>query len=91
MTKAVGLIGMALVVGCAAGVVGKELIVPTAGAQALGKRFEHRCANLKWGELDDGAELRPDFGAEGWELVTFSSAMQGGTTRIFACFKRELP
>jgi hypothetical protein len=91
MSKNVWTAGVALIVGCAAGLVGKEAIVPTAGAQLHGKQFLNRCIDVKWEDISDKSHLRPDLGAKGWELVTLTSAMQRGTTRLIACFKREVP
>lgn len=82
--------GLTLIVGCGAGVVGKEILVPIAGAQVEGQQFQHQCVDLKWEDISEESELRPDLGSEGWELVSFTSAIQRGTTRIIACFKRQV-
>lgn len=94
MNKSVLVASVGLMIGCAAGVVGKEVLVPIAGAQANGTAFQHRCVELKWDDVLGDGELRPELGKDGWELATFVSAEQkgfGGTsTRIVACFKRAV-
>lgn len=69
-------------------------IIPPAGAQTAGKKFQHHCEELKWDDVLGQQELRSELGREGWELATFMTAeMKGGfgtTTRIVACFKREV-
>lgn len=94
MSKGVVITCLALFVGCAAGVVGKEVLVPIAGAQAQGKKFQHICSELKWDDVLGEKTLRQDLGDQGWELATFVSAEQkggwGNSTRIVACFKREV-
>lgn len=80
--------------GCAAGAVARDVVVPIAGAQAEGKAFQHQCHELKWEDVLDKQELMPELGKAGWELATFVSAEKKGammtTTRIVACFKREV-
>lgn len=95
--KKLSLVGLALMIGCGAGMAARDLWMPPASAQAPVKQFQHFCSELKWDEVLGEQELRPEFGREGWELVTFVSAEQkrglGGSstyTRIIACFKREL-
>lgn len=94
MNKATLLASVGLLVGCAAGAVAKDVLVPIAGAQANGAVFQHRCVDLKWDEVLADGELRPELGKAGWELATFVSAEQkgfgGGSTRIVACFKRQV-
>lgn len=90
MNKGMWIASVGLMIGCAAGVVGKEVLVQSADAQVSGVAFRHRCVDLKWDEVLSGKELRPDLGKAGWELATLTSAVQGGTMRIFACFKREV-
>lgn len=59
------------------------------------KRYEHRCTELSWEEVLGNQPLKADLGKNGWELATFVSAEKkafgGPTTRIVACFKREIP
>ena len=83
-----------LVVGCAAGAAMDDVVVPIAGAQASGKKFQAHCEELKWDEVLGQQELKPELGQAGWELATFVSAEMkngfGTTTRIVACFRREV-
>jgi hypothetical protein len=79
--------GLALMLGVAAGAVGRSALAPVAEAQAS-KRYQHYCLNLKWADVD-GKQLRPDMGKQGWELATLSIG-GSGVARIVACFKREV-
>lgn len=91
------LVGLALMIGCGAGMAARDFWRPAATAQPPAKQFQHFCTELKWDEVLGEQELRPEFGLEGWELATFVSAEQkrglgGGHTytRIIACFKRQI-
>src|SRR5690606_21808468 len=95
MKKNPVLIAIALLVGCGAGAAVHNVVMPVAGAQAHGSRFQHHCTEVKWDQVLGEQEFRPELGAAGWELVTFVSAEKkgfggSGTTRIVACFKREV-
>ena len=85
---------LCLMLGCAAGAAVRQAAVAPAGAQVQGKKFQHLCQELTWEEVLGSKDLKPDLGAQGWELATFVSAEKKGfggpTTRIVACFKREI-
>lgn len=85
---------LCLALGCAAGAAMDDVVVPIAGAQASGKQFQAHCEELKWEDVLGKQELKPDLGQQGWELATFVAAeMKGGfgtTTRIVACWRREV-
>jgi hypothetical protein len=93
MNKSV-LVALALLVGCGAGAAVHNVVMPVAGAQGQHTIFQHHCTEVKWAEVMGEKEFRPEFGGAGWELVTFVSAEKKGfggpTTRIVACFKREV-
>lgn len=82
-----------LLIGCAAGAAANHAIATPPGAQVDGKRFQHKCIELKWDDVLGVQDLAPQMGAQGWELATFVSAERKGafntTTRIVACFKRQ--
>jgi hypothetical protein len=94
MKRNVTLALVALLIGCGAGAAGHHVFVPPAGAQVAGKAFQHTCRELKWEQVLGDQELQSELGKAGWELATFVSAEEKGfggtTTRIVACFKREV-
>lgn len=80
---------IALVIGCGASAVVKDLIVPPAAAQNV-QQWEHFCAKIVWDEVSDGI-FKPEIGAEGWEMASMLATIKGGMvpkTELMACFKR---
>jgi hypothetical protein len=87
----IAVVFLALVVGCAAGLVVNEAIETPATAYT-GSTFEHRCTKILWKDIDS-ASITNDLGAQGWEMVAMSTAVKKGfteTVEVIACFKRPL-
>jgi hypothetical protein len=78
------LVGAVFLVGCAVGGASSQLVVPKASAQqaATLTKWEYNCVRADWGDF--GATSMK-FGAEGWEMVSFTQAAMNDTK---ACFKR---
>jgi hypothetical protein len=84
-----GVIAVIFVIGCAAGGVASQMVIPPVRAGTNPTRWEYLCAestsNL------NGYLAKP--GAEGWELVSVFSVEQVNETskRLAYCLKRPLP
>jgi hypothetical protein len=93
MNRTTAITFIALTLGCAVGATAQSVVLPLARGQTT-KKFQHHCQELKWDEVLDQQNLLPEYGDAGWELATFVSAEKKGafntTTRIVACFKREV-
>lgn len=91
----IALVVGALLFGCGAGIVAKELVESRAEAQAEGtvQKWEYMC--FKYGNVPlhlnepGGMEKLNKKGAEGWELVAFPA--DGKDVWASACFKRPVP
>jgi hypothetical protein len=83
---------LALVLGCAAGLVVNEAIEPPARAYT-GPTFEHRCTKVLWEDIDKPT-ITNDLGPKGWEMVAMSTAVKkffgGESVEVITCFKRPL-
>lgn len=88
-TKTLLLFTVALMIGCAAGAVGSQLVIPAARAGTTPQRWEYVCIESG----DDVMQLTAvanRAGQQGWEL-TAASISDGGTSvtnDAFWCFKR---
>mgnify|MGYP001578243172 CR=1 FL=1 len=91
----IALVVGALLFGCGAGIVAKELVESRAEAQAswTGQKWEYMCfkyGNNPWHLTEpEGMEKLNKKGAEGWELVAFPGEGEG--VYASACFKRPVP
>ena len=85
------IVAMALIIGCAAGVVMHDTVEKEAVAYT-GTTWEHKCTKLTWDDFE-GNPVKTGFGQEGWEMVSVASVYKGqgigATTEVFACFKRQ--
>jgi len=82
---------LALILGCAAGLVVNEAIEPPARAYT-GPTFEHRCTRVLWEDIDKPT-ITNDLGSQGWEMVAMSTAVKPGfvaTVEVITCFKRPV-
>jgi|JI9StandDraft_2_1071091.scaffolds.fasta_scaffold357373_2 hypothetical protein len=90
--KHVGLLSLALVLGCVAGAVTTQFTVPAARAGSDAPRWEYNCGvNPTKAQLDEA-------GAQGWELVStavlktdrknFDASLVASDIQF--CFKRPL-
>ncbi len=89
--KKLGLVVAILItflIGCGAGTVVQQVLVPPAQARINPQRWQYHCEKVMWMAPEELTLLFNRFGAEGWELSMPYAKEQGGT--LGACFKRPL-
>jgi hypothetical protein len=88
---------LVFVIGCAAGGVASQMVIPPARAGTNPTRWEYLCSNVK----QNVPETLAESGKQGWEMVSaFPSHYEEGTggfprdlkaDAYGFCFKRALP
>jgi hypothetical protein len=92
------LTSLVFVIGCAAGGVASQVVIPPARAGTSPTRWEYLCTNVK----QSVPEALAESGSKGWEMVSaFPSHYEQGTGAGLLndlkadaygfCFKRALP
>ena len=90
-TTVIAVVLLALVIGCAAGLVVNDAIEPSAAAYK-GETFEHRCTSDFWEDMDEPS-LSGSLGQQGWEMVAMTAVktgLSGKCLQVIACYKRRV-
>ncbi len=72
--KSTIMLALGLMVGCAAGVAVKDIVVPARAANQGGPVYEYKVVNLGWSSAEEAQNLLNRFGHEGWRVAAEAGA-----------------
>jgi hypothetical protein len=86
--KQSAIVSIVFIVGCTAGGVAAQLVVPPVRAGTAPTRWEYKCADIEDRDYSGGLTTPLNaFGDKGWELV---SLLPSGGDTYLTCAKRPL-